>query len=121
MSPDKVREPVSDGNWKDHLARWIGAQEFNNVLLLTIIAILSYGGYYAIKEAIPQHIKMIQDGLDRASTKHAEDLKAQRESSSAQIERVVTGFEKVVEHNRILMQHILESEQRRPLPIGSHQ
>ena len=55
-------------------ADWLTSQSFNNVLLLAILVALGTGVKYALDVAIPNHIKMIQNGYERQEASHEREL-----------------------------------------------
>lgn len=113
--------PVSTGGnmgWADRLATWLTAQSFNNVLLVMILGVIFGGGYYAIKEAIPAHLKTIQEGYDRldashraerkeAITQYLEERKKSDELHTEQTKTIVSGFEKATDRNVELIQDLI--------------
>lgn len=106
---------VSNGNnanagWVDRVATWVTAQSFNNVLLLLILVSMMAGGYYAIKEAIPSHLKTIQEGYDRLDTAHREDRKSLEQQHTEQTKTIVTGFEKSTDRNAELIKELITTK-----------
>lgn len=49
---------------------WAFGQPFNNVILLLILAAGAWGGRYFVTEAVPLHLKQIQDGYERLTKSH---------------------------------------------------
>lgn len=107
--------------WADRLATWLTAQSFNNVLLVLILGSIIGGTYYGIKEAIPAHLKTIQDGYDRLDTAHREERLSREQQHTEQTKSVVAGFEKAIERDMQLMEHMLqESLRKKPGSTGIH-
>lgn len=52
----------------ESLAKYVTAQTFNNVLLLTII----FGGAYSVIKLVPVHLTQIQNGYEREGAANRE-------------------------------------------------
>lgn len=96
--------------WADRVAMWLTAQSFNNVLLVAILASLIGGTYYAMKEAIPSHLKTIQEGYDRLDAAHREDRKSAEIHHTDQTKTIVSGFEKAADRNLRLIESLIEKK-----------
>ncbi len=68
---------------KNPLVRWAISQGVVSFLLIVIIAGGGYLARWAIADAVPAHLQMIQEGY-----------KKQEESHDKQLERVIQAFEK---------------------------
>jgi len=55
--------------------KWLSGQPFNNVLVMILISMVGWLGYYSITTAIPAHLKQIQDGYERIEAIHERHLK----------------------------------------------
>lgn len=75
------------------LSRWLFRQGFNDVLLFAILATISYLGYYALTNAIPSHLKIIQEGYDRTAETWREMGDRDRASFEKAIERAYQNCE----------------------------
>jgi len=66
-------EERADKSAMGQVATWLTGQSFNNVLLLMILAAIWLGGEYAVKTAIPAHLKQIQNGYETIDSRHREE------------------------------------------------
>lgn len=110
---------MSDGGnkgWAQIAAEWLTAQSFNNVLLVLILSAIVGGTYYGIKEAIPAHLRTIQDGYDRIDDAHREERKDIERLHTDQTKSVVAGFEKAIDRDMQLMEHMLQESLRKAKP-----
>lgn len=88
-------------------ASWLLGQPFNNVLLVAILWAIGYGGYFLINTGIPAHLRTIQDGYERLAVQHSTERQTTESNHTRQIERIVTGYEKAIDRDRQLMEHII--------------
>lgn len=74
---------------KNPIVRWLASQGIVSFLLVVIIV----GGYYsldwAMKEGVPMHLKMIQDGYDRCDAKHEQQLDKVIDSFEREMQRMI--------------------------------
>lgn len=98
--------------WVERVVIWLTGQPFNNALLILILGCICYGGWYAMETAIPSHLRSIQSGYETINTQHREERLITEESHTKQVERIVTGFEKAIDRDMQLMEHMLLEQQR---------
>lgn len=70
----------SDESLKGQAVSWVAGQPFNNVLLLLILAAMSWIGWYGVTTAIPAHLTQIQKGYESLSESHREERKELRDT-----------------------------------------
>ena len=56
-------------------ARWLFGQPFTNVLLVAHLACVAWIAYYGITQAIPAHLKAIQEGYLTIEEHHSAERK----------------------------------------------
>ena len=59
---------------KSGLIDWVKGQPFNNVLIMALLLMIGWLGFYGITSAIPEHIKAIQTGYERIETSHEKQI-----------------------------------------------
>jgi ABC-type thiamine transport system substrate-binding protein len=57
----------------DKFASWLTGQSFNNILLMSILACIMWGGWFAMTTAIPAHLQQIQNGYESLTDSHREE------------------------------------------------
>src|SRR5678815_3138115 len=82
--PDKI----DTKDWKSAAASWLASQGVSTVLLVAILAAMTYCGNYAVKTAIPAHLEQIQKGYREQANDNKEtvrDINAAHERSMKQV------------------------------------
>lgn len=70
MSTDDLKMRVTD-----RLVGWVVNKPLTDVLLLLILGVLGWLGYFALNVAIPRHLTQIQAGYERAEEHHLGQMK----------------------------------------------
>jgi hypothetical protein len=52
---------------------WLLGQPFNNIMLVLIFVSIAYGSRYVITEAIPSHLRQIQEGYRELDINHRDE------------------------------------------------
>lgn len=71
MSEDKS----SKWTVAEKTVEWLLGQPFNNIMLVAIFIAIGYGTKYVIQEAIPSHLKQIQEGYEKLDVNHRDERK----------------------------------------------
>jgi hypothetical protein len=78
-------------------ADWLKGQPFNNVLLLGLLSVVVYGGYLALTDAIPAHLKQIQDGYKSLADQNAASMTEKDKQHHEQVTELRMTFEKTLD------------------------
>lgn len=73
---------------KTGILDWVKGQPFNNVLIMALLCMIGWLGWYAITKAIPDHLTTIQTGYERIETRQTEQLKDQQQTFEKVLDRV---------------------------------
>jgi len=68
---------------------WMTGQSFNNVLLLCILVAGGWAIHFAITDAIPKHIREIQDGYKTLQEQHIQERETIRNQFDLWLERII--------------------------------
>lgn len=95
-----MADPIDPRGWQGRAWDWLFAQGVSTVLLCAILAALAYCGNYAVKTAIPAHLKQIQDGYLDAAKEHKETVKDLNSSHERAVQKVTDAFDKEMQWHR---------------------
>lgn len=70
MSEPRVEK---DKTITTQILEWASGQPFNNVLLLLILSTFAYGLWFAMNQAIPNHLNQIQKGYESLVESHKDE------------------------------------------------
>lgn len=85
MSDEKQNTPTIVGIVHE-IIEYVKGQPFNNVLVMLVLFVNGYCGYYLINYGVPAHLKMIQEGYERINMQHSDELKRLEQSFDRAIE-----------------------------------
>lgn len=76
---------------------WVKGQPFNNVLIATLLGMLSWLGWYGLTSAIPEHIKTIQSGYERIEAVHNTQRTTDRDDHRAALKQQQEVFKETLD------------------------
>ena len=70
-------------------AEWASGQPFTNVLLVALLGMIGWLGYYSLTVAIPEHLKQIQEGYERIEADDRADRGVIRDQYEKWLEKIL--------------------------------